>query len=288
MLSRVDAHCHLWRLDRGDYGWLDPADPGLASIARDFEIGDLAAPCVAAGISHSILVQAAPTVEETAYLLSLAGQSPLIAGVVGWVDLSAPEAAAQIEHFNGNRHFKGVRPMLQDLDDADWIATQPRPDAVSALQTFGLRFDALVLPQHLGALLRFAQAYPDLPIVIDHAAKPALAASPDDPRHEMWRDGMMRLADETDAYCKMSGLLTELSTAQCADAQANLQPVIDDLLDWFGAKRLMWGSDWPVLTLAASHADWAALSDTLLSGLDPVGRARVFAGTAQDFYGIAA
>jgi L-fuconolactonase len=286
MQGRVDSHCHLWRLDRGDYGWLDANNPKLAPIARDFDVADLTAPCVSAGITQTIVIQAAPTTDESDYMLSLASDAPLIAGVVGWVDLSSADAVRQIQRLGENTLFKGIRPMLQDIADVDWITTMPRADAMAALKSSGLRFDALVLPQHLKPFLRFAQAHPDLPIVIDHAAKPALAASADDPRHDMWREGMQRLAKETSACCKISGLLTEMSARQCEDPEAVLQPVIDDLLEWFGPKRLMWGSDWPVLTLAATHADWTTLSEKLLSGLDRTAQAQIFASTARAFYGL--
>jgi L-fuconolactonase len=288
MTGRVDSHCHLWRLDRGDYGWLDAANPKLAPIARDFDLADLAAVCDPAGLSQVVAVQAAPTVAETRYLLDLAASSPRIAGVVGWVDLSCNEAVRDIETFGQSAAFKGVRPMLQDIADAAWITTAPRPEAIAALVHAGLRFDALVLPQHLEPLLQFAQNNPSLPIVIDHAAKPVLAAPSDDPRHAMWREGMQKLAANTNVCCKISGLLTELSPAQCRDPMPALQPVVDDLLAWFGPSRLMWGSDWPVLTLAAPHQDWLRLSDQLLAGLTPQGRHQIYTTTAQMFYGLGA
>ncbi len=286
MPDRVDSHCHLWSLDRGDYGWLDPSDPVLAPIARDFDIADLNAADNSGGTCARIVVQAAPTVDETGFLLRQAAGHDDIAGVVGWVDLSDARAAKKLEHLARDTAFKGVRPMLQDIPDVDWINTQPRADAIAALIDHKLTFDALVLPQHLEGLLRFALGYPDLPIVIDHGAKPALSADRDDPRHAMWRDGMSRLAAETGARCKLSGLLTELAPSQRADAGAILRPVVDDLLSWFGPKRLMWGSDWPVVNLAGSYDTWYALSNDLLSGLADSDRMEIHWGTARGFYGL--
>ncbi|MBJ3774517.1 amidohydrolase family protein [Acuticoccus mangrovi] len=288
-MRRVDAHCHFWRLDRGDYGWLDAAVPALDPIRRDVAPAEMAPLAAAAGIGSLVAVQAAPSTAETAYLLGLAQRHHEIEGVVGWVDLADPSAVADIDRFAADPAFKGVRPMLQDLEEDDWIAARPRADALARLSAHGLRFDALVMPRHLAPLYDALGRWPDIAVVIDHAAKPALRADADDPRHVMWREGMARLAADTGAFCKLSGLLTEMAPEQRASpkaALATLRPVLDRLLDWFGPERLMWGSDWPVLTLAASHAEWVALTDTLLKPLDEASRAAILGGTARRFYGL--
>jgi L-fuconolactonase len=219
MPCQVDAHCHLWTVSRGDYGWLDPGNPDLKPITRDFGFDDLLAADGRTETCKRVVVQAAPTVAETSFLLDLAARYNDIVGVVGWVDLSRKDAPEILSELAANPCFKGVRPMLQDIADVDWITTQPRADAIGALIDHKLSFDALVLPQHLQALHRFATANPVLPIVIDHAAKPALTAGIADPRHRLWRDGMMRLAHDTSACCKLSGLLTELAPEQRAHAR---------------------------------------------------------------------
>ncbi len=284
MPHQIDAHCHLWTVSRGDYGWLDPQNAALKPIARDFGFDDLVAADGRQEPCKRVLVQAAPTVAETEFLLGLAARHPDIAAVVGWVDLSGKDAAQTLSHLAANPAFKGVHPMLQDISDLDWITTQPRRDALAALVDHKLTFDALVLPQHLQALHRFANANPDLPIVIDHAAKPALAADRSDPRHKMWRDGMARLAQDTPACCKLSGLLTELAPEQRAQARDHLAPIVADLLEWFGPDRLMWGSDWPVVNLAADYDVWRLLTAELLVDVDANGRAQIYAGTARRFY----
>jgi L-fuconolactonase len=285
-VQRIDAHCHLWALGRGDYHWLDPDAPAMAPIARDFAPVDLAAVREPAGIARVVVVQAAASEAETSYLLDLATRHGEIAGVVGWVDLADAGAAASLERFAEAPAFRGVRPMLQDIAQADWIATAPHPDALAALGRLGLRFDALVRPEHLGPLLRFCAANPHLPVVIDHAAKPALGAAADDPRHALWRDGMALLARETGAFCKLSGLLTELSADQRGKAEAIVAPVIAAVLDWFGPERVMWGSDWPVLRLAGSYEGWDAMTARAFAGLDAAGRSAVLGGTAARFYGL--
>lgn len=289
MISRIDGHCHYWTLQRGDYGWLTPDAPGLAPIHRDFGAADMRPLAEAAGISRRILVQAAPTEAETLFLLDQQHVDPGLAGVVGWVDLSNAESVASLERLARDPLFKGVRPMLQDLADPDWIATKPHPAAVAALKRLVLRLDALVMPQHLSALMRFVEANPDLPVIIDHAAKPALAASPDDPRHGQWQRGMSALARAPQVYCKLSGLLTELPLGHRNTperAVAALRPTVEKLLAWFGPRRIVWGSDWPVLTLAASFGFWIEVTKLLLEGLSGNERAQILSEAAARFYGL--
>lgn len=289
MIERIDGHCHYWALQRGDYGWLTPDAPHLTPIYRDFGAAEMRPLAAAAGIARRILVQAAPTEAETQFLLDQGGDDKAVAGVVGWVDLSAADSAAALDRFTADPLFKGVRPMLQDLDDVDWIITRPHPQAIAALKRLGLRFDALVMPQHLQALRRFVETHPDLPVVIDHAAKPAFAAPADDARHALWRFGMAELSGHTQVYCKLSGLLTELPaglrTTTKAAAEA-LRPTLCSLLDWFGPDRLIWGSDWPVLTIANPFAFWDEVTARLFDGLGQRERAAILGGSAARFYGI--
>jgi len=209
--------------------------------------------------------------------------------VVGWVDLSAADAAGTIAQLAERPALKGLRPMLQDLPDADWIAHAPRPAAMRALLAHGLRFDALVKPPNLAALRRFVAAWPQLPVVIDHAAKPPLSCAWDEPPMQAWRRDMAALAAHPQVACKLSGLLTEMAPADrtsCARILERLRPVADALLAWFGPRRLMWGSDWPVLTLAAGYDEWVAVADALLAPLSIDERAQVQHGTARRFYGL--
>lgn len=267
----LDAHCHFWRLDRGDYGWLDGQGGPLAPIRRDFGPADYP------GAGRVIAVQAAPTLAETDYLLALAAADDRIAGVVGWVDLAAPDAAAAIA---ARPHLLGIRPMLQDIAATDWLLTGPRPDALAALLAHGLRLDALVTARHLPVLAEFAGANPDLPIVIDHAAKPQPG------QHGDWLAGMARLAADPRIQCKLSGLLTELDAEGRRAPLAPLREIFRRLLDWFGPERLIWGSDWPVLTLAAGYDEWLALTEALLEELSAPERAAIMGGNAARFYGV--
>lgn len=288
-MSRTDSHQHFWRLSRGDYTWLSAGVPALAPLVRDFLPPDLEPLMRSSGVTQTVLVQAADSVGETEFMLDLAARNDFIGGVVGWVDLSRADAVATLERLAVHPKFKGVRPMLQDLPQVDWIAQAPRPEAVRAMIRLGLRFDALVKPEHLGALLRFLRAWPELPAVIDHAAKPRLAEGWQGAWAALWRSRMAEIASLPQVSCKFSGLVTELPAPACASTHATmaaLRPVWDSLLRWFGPARMMWGSDWPVLSLAASHAQWVAVSAAFIGELSPADQARVWGGCARRFYGL--
>lgn len=288
-MQRVDAHQHFWQPARGDHGWLRADVPAIAPLVRDWLPDHLSPLLQAHAVTRTVLVQAAESVAETEYLLTLAAAHDFVAGVVGWVDLTRVDAAATLVRLSADTRFKGVRPMLQDLPEHDWILHAPQPAVLRTLQGLGLRLDALVKPRQLGALLRFAQAWPELPVVVDHAAKPPLDADWNDAPMLDWRRDMAALAAAPQVSCKLSGLLTEMRRTDAVRpkrAVERLRPIVDSLFGWFGPERLMWGSDWPVLTLAGGYGDWVAISDTLLEPLSGAEQALVLHGTAQRFYAL--
>jgi len=256
---RVDAHQHFWRLADREGQW-PPAS--LAAIHRDFGPHDLAPHLQAAGIESTVLVQSLPSIEDTHWMLSVAAETPWVRGVVGWVDFKARDAVQQIESLACNPLLKGLRPMLQDLPDRDWIADRACDPAAQAMQRLGLVFDALVLPRHLGGLRRFARRHPGLAIVIDHGAKPLIA----DGEIEPWHSDMAGLAALPNVHCKISGLLTEAGERR---ERAALHPYVQILWVLFGPRRLLWGSDWPVLNLACDYAGWWELAQELAQRLYP-------------------
>ena len=264
----VDAHQHFWRLDRGDYDWLSGDSSALAPLRRDFGPATLTRELHACGIQRTVLVQAAATTAETDYLLALAAQHEFIGGVVGWADLSDPGCVAQLETWKQHPKFKGLRPMLQDMADPTWLLHGPRAEALDALP----RLDALVRVEHLPTLREFVAARPSLPVVIDHAAKPAgLDAE--------WAAHMAALAKHPQVFCKLSGLWTEMPSSE-------VPAVWEFLLENFGPERLMWGSDWPVLLLAGDYQAWWAQARSLVYALPSAARDAVLGGTAQRFYGL--
>jgi L-fuconolactonase len=273
---RIDAHQHFWTLARGDYGWLTPE---LDSLYRDFDPDDLRPHLAGEQIDQTVLVQAAPTPAETHHLLELARRTDFVAAVVGWVDLEAPDAAETLAELAREPLLRGVRPIIQDLPDPEWMLRASLEPGLGALAELELRFDALVQPRHLAPLLRFVERYPELRIVIDHGAKPDIAAGAFDD----WAEPLAAVARAGDVHCKLSGLITEAAPDW---KPADLAPYVDHLLDVFGPGRLLWGSDWPVVDLAGGHAAWCDATRVLLSGLGDDDRTQILGRTAARFYGI--
>lgn len=275
----IDAHFHSWQIARGDYGWLTPA---LAPLYRDVPVADWQALAQPLGISGGVLVQAAPTEAETLFLLAQAANlpphGPRVLGVVGWVDLLAPGAAQRIATLARQYPLlKGLRPMLQDIPHPDWILQPALTPALQAMAAHDLVFDALVKPVHLPRLLTLAARHPRLRLVIDHAAKPDIASG----QWQPWADQLTRLAADTGAVCKLSGLLTEAGPQPAPDAARRWAAHV---LATFGANRVMWGSDWPVLELASSYGDWWREAQQLSTHLSAAEQAALFGGTARRTY----
>lgn len=273
---KIDAHQHFWQLHRGDYDWLT-AD--LGAIYRDFIPTDLLPYLQEAGITGTILVQATNSEEETEYLLKLADEFDWIFGVVGWVDMEAKSAPKIIARFAGNKKFCGIRPMIQGITDDEWMLRPNLHSAIKTLIKHNLTFDALILPRHLLHLQKFLQMYPDLPAVIDHGAKPQIRAGIFQP----WADNIQNIAENSKALCKLSGLITEAN----ADWQVqDILPYAQHILKCFGAQRVMFGSDWPVVNLAGDYQKWYQLAMNICASLNPQEQDHIFGLTAKKFYGV--
>lgn len=267
----LDAHFHLWRIGGPGQSW---PGPDLPRIHRDFTADDLRAETAGLDFAGGILVQSQPNDRDTDWMLAI--DDPLVRGVVGWADLAAADAPRRIAALAIRPKLKGLRPMLQGIADTDWIISADLAPAIAAMVAHGLRFDALIQPRHLAVLRRFARRWPDLPIVIDHAAKPYAATGTLDP----WRDDIAALAALPNVWCKLSGLRTEQAPGQPA---AELAPYVAHLVTTFGA-RLMWGSDWPVLVdTGDTYRDWVRAAIALV---DPAAHDRLFFGAAAAFYGV--
>jgi L-fuconolactonase len=270
----IDSHQHFWSLSTPGHEW-PTAQEG--PIFRDFGPGDLAAETAGVELAGTVLVQSQPTDTDTDWMLALARGNAMVAAVVGWVDLAAPNAPARIEALARDPNLRSLRPMLQSIPDTDWLLQEAVAPALDAMAANGLRLDALVQPRHLTMLARLAERRPDLPIVIDHAAKPYADRGILDP----WRADIAALADRG-FYCKLSGLRTEQAAGQSADA---LMPYIEHLVASFG-NRLMWGSDWPVVRLSGD--DWRRWLDDSIRMAARAGADadRLFAGAATEFYAL--
>jgi L-fuconolactonase len=272
--TRIDAHQHFWRIARGDYGWLTPH---LSSLYRDFEPADLAPLLVRHAIDRTILVQAAPTLEETRFLLDIARATPFVAGVVGWTDFEAVNAAETIGDLAAEPLLVGLRPMVQDIADDDWLTHAQLAAAFDAMAGHGLVLDALVMPRHLPRLMVVIERHPELTIVVDHGAKPAIGERHLDP----WRAHIRAVASHPAAHVKLSGLVTEAGAQWSVDG---LRPYVDHLLECFGPSRLLWGSDWPVVELAGGYTRWFEATEALLRGVSDDARGSIFGGNAARVY----
>lgn len=273
---RIDSHQHFWLLSRGDYGWLTKE---LAPLYRDFLPDDLSPHLIRAGIHQTILVQAAPSLQETHYLLHLAEETDFIGGAIGWVDMEKPTALHDVETLAEHPFFLGIRPMIQDLPDPAWMLRAQLRPVYDKLTELDLTFDALVKPQHLHNLYGLLRRHPNLAVVIDHGAKPDIANGVFQP----WADDIETIATNTGAFCKLSGLLTETGNDPVYE---KVQPYLQHLLDCFGPERLMWGSDWPVLELAADYHTWNDFTHQFLQDLGANEQLRILGGNARTFYGI--
>lgn len=271
----IDAHHHFWNPARGDYGWM--VGEAVAPIAKRFGPVEIAPLLGKAGVVKTVLVQAAPTIAETEYMLGLADAAAHVAKVVGWIDFENRDDLKHLKRLAKHPKFSGVRPMIQDLPDPEWMRRKDVQWAFDAIIELDLTFDALGFPIHLDPFLRLFEKYPKMRTVIDHCMKPAIR----DRAFEPWAAKMAMIAKQTNVFCKLSGLATEAKPGWEVET---LRPYAAHVLNSFGPQRLMWGSDWPVLNLNGSYETWLAAAKAII----PIENQKtVFSATAQKFYLIA-
>lgn len=275
---RIDAHQHYWRPERGDYGWLTPA---MTTLYRDYLPEHLAGHLQAGGIDGTIVVQAAATHEETAFMLSLADRDERIFGVVGWIDLLSPAYREQLDRFRRHPKFVGIRVMIQDMPDPGVILEPAYIEAFRYLERERLPVDLLVTAGQLPVLLQLLKEVPSLHGVVDHLAKPPIASGSLEP----WSAQIGEIAGYPGIYCKLSGMVTEAK--RDGWQYADFVPYVRVVLEAFGMKRVMFGSDWPVCLLAASYEEvLEALERALPDTMDTGAKADLFGGNARTFYGL--
>jgi L-fuconolactonase len=278
----VDAHHHVWDLSVRDQDWI--TGPQLAPLRRNFLIGELAAEAAAAGVSASVLVQTVTVAEETPEFLALADAHALIAGVVGWTDLMAPDVAerlAGLRALPGGIHLVGIRHQVQGERDPEWLLRPEVHRGLTALAEAGLTYDLVITAGQLPAATRAAAAHPRLTFVLDHLGKPPIASGALEP----WATAVRELAALPNTVCKLSGMVVEADWQQWT--VADLRPYAETVLDAFGPERLMYGSDWPVCGLASSYEEVLVAAWGLMSALSPSEQAEVFGGVADRVYGLA-
>jgi L-fuconolactonase len=273
---RIDSHQHFWKAARGDYHWMSPAVPVLC---RNYLPEDLRPWLVKNRIDKTILVQAAQTKAETDFLLDLAQKHEFVAGVIGWLDLDSPNFAGDLESYSRKPKFLGLRPMLQDLAEDDWILRPRVMDSLKLIAQRDLPFEFLTYSRHLPHILKVLDAVPGLRAVVDHVSKPEIKNRKLDP----WRPLMSEVAQHPNVHCKLSGMITEADHKTWSTE--DLRPYIEHVVECFGLERVMFGSDWPVCLLAGSYdqvinALWAVLKPQLNDRRE----ADIFGGNAARFY----
>jgi L-fuconolactonase len=272
---KIDSHQHFWNPTRGDYGWMD--SEGAEPLRRPIMPKDIAAHLEAYEIDMTVLVQAAPTVNETEFMLGIADATDFVAKVVGWVDFENRDDLKHLARLKNHPKFAGVRPMIQDLPDSEWMHRKDVQWAFSAIVDLDLTFDALGFPIHLDPFRKLFDLYPKMRTVIDHCMKPVIRED----QYEPWASKIAAIARHTPVFCKLSGLATEARPGWTTDT---LKPYARHIISNFGADRVMWGSDWPVLELNGSYASWHDTAQSIVGqGKE---NAKIFGGTAAKFYRI--
>lgn len=274
-ISRVDSHQHFWQLSRGDYSWLTPE---LGVLYQDHLPDQLAPELMKSNVGQTILIQAEESEDEIYFMLAIAEVNKFVAGVIGWIDMEAPNALDNLEHFCESKYFKGIRPMLQDIEDVNWILKDEFTPIFEFMDKKQLTFDALIKDLHISNIQILAQRHPNLSIVINHCAKPDLSKKPSD----FWKGRLSNVSACKNVYIKLSGLLTEAPKGQ-VDVEV-IQPYFDHIIDVFGSDRIMWGSDWPVIKLNGDYDIWVSLTNSLLKNHSYEDKRKIWAENARKFY----
>jgi L-fuconolactonase len=271
----IDAHQHFWIYNDREFAWLDDS---MAALRRNFLPADLQPELKANGFLASVVVQTCQTLEETRWLLGLAGQNSSILGVVGWADLCSPEIALQLKDLAANPKLVGLRHIVQVEPDDRFLL---RPDflrGIAELEQFDLAYDILIYAKHLPVAIEFVKQFPRQRFVLDHMAKPPIKMKEID----LWADGIRRLSAFPNVYCKMSGLVTEADWQHWT--RDDIAPYLEVVFDSFGPDRLMIGSDWPVCLVAASYAQATGLVKDYILKRAPDRASDVLGGNAQRFW----
>lgn len=273
--ERIDAHNHLWKYNAGEYAWIDDS---MRVLQRDFLPADLEDILQSAGVAGAIAVQARQSLEETNWLLSLAAESSVIRGILGWAPIASREFEAQLASLLTHTRLKGLRHLIQAEPDDNYILRDDFNRGISAMLPSGLVFDILILEKHLPQAIAFVDRHPNQVFVLDHIAKPAISRKEMEP----WRSNILKLAERSNVYCKVSGMATEANW-NCW-SEADLRPFWDTVLAAFGPQRLLFGSDWPVCLVASSYIRWFTIVDRWASELSADEQEYVLGATASEVY----
>jgi L-fuconolactonase len=274
---RIDAHQHFWQYDPIQYGWITDE---LAAIKRDFLPTDLAQLLARSGFDGSVAVQARQHPEETRWLLEMARENDFVKGVVGWVDLRSVKLPEQLERFAGDEKLVGVRHIVQDEPDDEFMLGTQFRRGIARLAGYGLTYDLLLHPKHLPVAVQLVREFPEQQFVLDHIAKPLIGAGALSP----WAEDLRELAKFDNVWCKLSGMVTETHWKRWKPA--DFHPYLDVVFESFGPHRLMIGSDWPVCTLSGDYQSTIDIVTDYVSKLPLNQRDAVMGENCARFYGI--
>ncbi len=276
-MAIVDSHQHFWDLSRFDYPWMPEAE---SVLKRDHLPADLKPLMHDVGVERTVTVQAVQSIEEARWLLDLADENEFVAGVVAWVDLQSPDVGHDLDELQAREKFCGVRHIWHDEAEDDWIVRQPVLNGLRELASRNIPYDLLPRPQHLRFIPQLLDEVPGLRTVIDHIAKPHIAEGTMEP----WATEMAEIAANPSVFCKFSGMVTEADHENWS--VDDLKPYAEQVVAMFGYDRLMFGSDWPVSTLASEYQRTFAAYNSALGELSTEDHAKVFGGNAERFYGL--
>ena len=274
---RVDAHQHFWQYNPAEHTWMTEK---MMALRHDFLPADLEPLLKASGFDGCITVQVRQSLEETCWLLELAEQNDFVKGVVGWVDLCSPDLPEQLERFEKHPKLVGVRHLVQDEPDDEFLLREEFGRGIARLAASDLTYDLLLYPRHLRAAVKLVAEFPDQSFVLDHIAKPSIAAGLISP----WEQDLRELAMFENVYCKLSGMVTEAKWRRWQPKE--FKPYLDVVFESFGAERLMIGSDWPVCTLSADYAEAVGVVLEYVERLEPGERKGVMGENCARFYGV--
>jgi L-fuconolactonase len=277
-MLRIDAHQHFWTFEQEKYGWIGDS---MGALRRDYGPADLEPTLRTLGIDGTVLVEARGHLEETDNLLQIAERTPFVLGVVGWLPLGEPDVGEWIAHYRTRPKLRGVRHWLGPDSDSKYMFSDDLHRGIAKLRAAELTYDLMLVAPQLGNAPAFVDRHPDQVFVLDHFAKPGIRAR----QLEPWASQMRELARRPNVYCKLSGLATEADWARWQPG--DLAPYLDVALEAFTPRRLLFGSDWPVCTLASSYARWVETIRSWAERLSHAERDRLFGGTAAEAYRLA-
>jgi L-fuconolactonase len=274
---KIDSHQHFWKYDEGEYEWINDE---MAILKRDFLPEDLVVELTKNGYHGSVVVQARQSEKETEFLLALMEENSFIKGVVGWLDLQAADTWLKLEKYGKSQNLKGLRHIVQSEPDPEFLLRPSFLNGISLLKNYNLTYDILIFPPQMPAAIKFVAKFPEQKFVVDHLAKPYIK----DKKISSWRENLNALADFTNVYCKISGMVTEASWHSWH--KSDFLPYMDVALEAFGAQRLMIGSDWPVCLLSARYDEVMGIAGDYISQLSKEEQRKIAGDNACDFYNL--